>query len=276
MAQIAEQAPVGCRAVEEHQRELAERWTRVQKGVVRSDDDMLMFVVGEPIPWTNGVHLARLRPDNADGRIEAAIALFRGHGVPAMWWVGPSSLPSDLGERLLRHGLRPGSPLPWLGMEIEALGPGTLPPGVEAHPVDSAELQESWLEAMRAGFGMDSAVQAAMTRLADAVGWTDDAPWQRFVALEGGRPVGSSGLMLGSDLAGIYNVATVPESRGRGIGSAMTAMAMRRARELGYSVAVLGAEGEAIRVYERLGFRRICIIRSFILDVRTGEGISSR
>jgi ribosomal protein S18 acetylase RimI-like enzyme len=237
---------------------------------------MLLFVVGEPVPWTNGVHVARLQPDRADARISEAVSAFRRHGVPAMWWLGPSSLPADLGRRLLAHGFRPGPTLPWLGRNIDGFPHAGLPDGVEGRRVDSRQLQAAWLEAMRLGFGMDPAVTVAIARLADAVGWEEDAPWQRFVALERGRPVGSSGLMLSERMAGIYNVATVPALRRRGVASAMTSLAIGRAGELGYATAVLAAEGVAIHVYEGLGFHPICEIRSFVLDAAPGKPVSSR
>jgi ribosomal protein S18 acetylase RimI-like enzyme len=124
-----------------------------------------------------------------------------------------------------------------------------------------------WLEAMTVGFGMDPPVKRAMERLAGAVGQDEGAPWQRFVALENGRPVGSSGLMLGAGLAGIYNVSTVPERRGRGIASAMTSRALELARGLGYGKAVLGAEDSgARRLYERMGFQPVCTIEEYVFE----------
>jgi len=47
-----------------------------------------------------------------------------------------------------------------------------------------------------------------MARLGDAVGYGPDAPLQRFVGLVRGRPVATSGLMLGGGIAGVYSVST--------------------------------------------------------------------
>jgi ribosomal protein S18 acetylase RimI-like enzyme len=258
--------PVSPAAVEEHQRALSERWATIQGGLVRSTEDMLLFVVGEPVAFTNGVRLARLRPEDADDRIEEAAAVFRRHCVPATWWVGPASGPPDLGERLVGHGFRRRPGMPWLSRQIEAIAPAPFPADVEPHRVDSPDLHGRWLEAMTAGFAMDDVVSRAMARLAGAVGFAEDAPWQRFVALQNGRPVGSSGLMLGAGVAGIYNVSTIPAARRRGIGAAMTAKALEVARELGYRGAVLGAQSEARRLYEGMGFRTVCTIDEYLWE----------
>ena len=49
-----------------------------------------------------------------------------------------------------------------------------------------------------------------------------------------------------------------------------------RAGELGYTVGVLGAEGAAARIYQRLGFRRVCTIQPFVLEHTPYEGTVSR
>ena len=255
------------RQIEEHERELSERWARVQGGLVRSSEEMLLFVVGEPVAFTNGVRMARLRPEEADDRIEEAAAVFRDHGVRAIWWVGPASEPDDLGARLVRHGFRYQGAVPWLSRIIDPLPAAPVPPGIEVRRVDSEELDAAWLEAMIAGFGLDPSLVRAVARLARAVGFAQDAPWQRFVALEDGRPVGSSGLMTGEEWSSVHNVATVPPARGRGVATAMTAVALERARELGHRTAALGAaSAEALRLYERMGFEFRCSIEEYLFE----------
>ena len=62
-------------------------------------------------------------------------------------------------------------------------------------------------------------------------------------------------------MAGIYSVAAVPEARRQGIGTAVVLVPLRKARALGYRVAVLftGEKGTpAFRLYQRIGFREYC------------------
>ena len=58
--------------------------------------------------------------------------------------------------------------------------------------------------------------------------------------------------------AGIYNIATTPSARRRGIGYAVTARLMNVARARGCTEAVLMASALGRPTYERLGFVEVC------------------
>jgi GNAT superfamily N-acetyltransferase len=252
--------------VEEHQTELAVRWARVQGGEVHQDGELVVTIVGLPVAFTNNVHRTRLRSDTVEDRVAATASLLRERGVPALWWVGPLDAPAELPEVLQRNGFRASEDMPWMAAALSAVPDRSLPGAVEAHRVDSPDRFEQFVDAMMRGFGDDPNVAAAMRSLHAAVGSTEDAAWQPFVATEQGEPVGSSGLQLGGGVAGVYNVATPPEHRGRGIGSAMTTLAMRWARDHGYDTAILGSSPKAIPLYERLGFRPVCRIGVYVFQ----------
>jgi GNAT superfamily N-acetyltransferase len=96
-----------------------------------------------------------------------------------------------------------------------------------------------------------------------------------WVAVEGGRVVGTSGLALGPDRAGpgageILNMYTVPERRGRGIGSALLELALREAEERGLSRLRLQPTDEGRPLYVRAGFRDDG--RDMVLDLGAPAG----
>jgi GNAT superfamily N-acetyltransferase len=70
-----------------------------------------------------------------------------------------------------------------------------------------------------------------------------------------GKAVATCSLFLTGRVAGIYNVSTLPEARGRGIGEAMTWRAVEVGAERGALIASLQASDMGRPVYERMGFR---------------------
>jgi GNAT superfamily N-acetyltransferase len=79
-----------------------------------------------------------------------------------------------------------------------------------------------------------------------------------FAASFEGKPIGETTLCCGAGVAGIYAVEVLEAFRGRGIGTALMQAALTQARQLGHSVAVLGATGMGLGVYARVGFREVC------------------
>lgn len=77
-----------------------------------------------------------------------------------------------------------------------------------------------------------------------------------FVGYLSGEPVASSMLATTRSvgLAGVYSVATRPDHRGRGFGTALTAAALAEAAQQGYDTAVLEPSPEGAQMYRRMGF----------------------
>jgi predicted N-acetyltransferase YhbS len=75
--------------------------------------------------------------------------------------------------------------------------------------------------------------------------------------------VATAALVPAAGLAGVYPVSTLPEARGRGIGAAMTAFPLLKARARGYRVGVLQATATGLPAYRRLGFREVCEYRCY-------------
>jgi predicted GNAT family acetyltransferase len=79
------------------------------------------------------------------------------------------------------------------------------------------------------------------------------------------KPVASSTVYLGSDrVAGIWNVATTVESRGKGIGTAVTWKPLQEVVKEGYTHAVLRSSQMGYNVYKRLGFEEVFKDRLYI------------
>jgi ribosomal protein S18 acetylase RimI-like enzyme len=79
-------------------------------------------------------------------------------------------------------------------------------------------------------------------------------PLRLWVGYVDDRPVTTAAALVHNAMNGVYLVATVPEARGRGIGTAMTAQAVAAYPSL---PAVLVATEMGEPIYRRLGFTEI-------------------
>ena len=68
----------------------------------------------------------------------------------------------------------------------------------------------------------------------------------------------------GRGVAGLANIAVVPELRGRGLGAAVAAAALSEARDLGIEVGALSAGELGLPLYRRLGFRTVSRHRTYV------------
>jgi GNAT superfamily N-acetyltransferase len=78
-----------------------------------------------------------------------------------------------------------------------------------------------------------------------------------YVGYADGEPVATGlGFRTGSTI-GVYNIATVASSRGRGYGAAMTRRVIADGVAAGCDVAILQSSEMGFPIYERLGFRTV-------------------
>ena len=87
-----------------------------------------------------------------------------------------------------------------------------------------------------------------------------------FVALDGGRPVALAALMVLDGAGFVDHVATFPRARRRGHAAALTRRLLFEAAIAGADATTLLAdpEGNAVRIYERIGFERVAHLASWV------------
>lgn len=228
-------------------------------------DELMRMLCDVPFPLFNSVLRARLDPDRADATIASVQAAARERGVPVLWWTGPSTRPTDLGARLVARGFARMATAPGMAMDLHELRPA--PPtggGVALQTVEDADALRAWSETMVAGFGMPAYLEETFAAFYAACGSLLGPPHVNVLATVDGRPAATASMLLGGGVAGLYNLATLPGARRRGIGHALTVAALQRARAHGYRVAILHASAMAVPLYERIGFRRYCEIDQYL------------
>lgn len=269
-------APAVARAIEANSEEWWRYYGHAPQADVHEERELLWLTSGIPIKEYSGVARATFDPDRAPQDIDQQItrmqAYFSAKQVGMQWIIGPSTRPTNLGERLEQHGFLLQGTAPGMAVQLERL-PRALatPPQLEIVRVaDESHLKE-WAAVAGQAFGEPAAIQQARCAVHAAFGFAEDAPLQRYLARLDGQPVAMSELFLAAGVAGIYDVATVPRARGQGIGAAITYEPLLAASARGYRIGVLEASPMGEPVYRRLGFEECCRFSLYEWEPGTGS-----
>lgn len=225
------------------------------------DNDEIFAVLSHvPIPFFSGVARANL----AAGDVDATLDLLRARNCPFRWWVTPSTRPEGLGVTLQARGLRHAYDAPGMIADLTTVPLDVQPPrGITIARLTNADELTDWLDVFTIAFSTPEHEIGIWREAYARCGVGENKPWQHFVAYDGDTPLATTSVLVVGDLAGIYFVATLPEARGRGIGSAVTRAAMRYAREVGATRAALQSSEIGFSVYRSLGFVERCVVSAY-------------
>jgi GNAT superfamily N-acetyltransferase len=207
-----------------------------------------------PFPMFNAVTGARFG-ETATRRAGEVVDTFVARGMPWMWWLTPSTTSPELEAVLEARGLeREDVP----GMYADLASP-LAARAVDGLVVERTDDASTFVHVMMAGFGMPELIRGPMAELMDCFPEAINV-----VGSLDGRPVACGTAYLTGPTAGLYNIATLEDVRGRGVGYAVTTALMDLARAAGAEHAILHATDTGRPVYERAGFVEVCQVPQYV------------
>ena len=221
---------------------------------VEETPDYLLFSHGVKFPAYQGVTNFSAAPEVWDEKIEEIISWFRERKLPFMWVQTPDQHPS-LEGRLLEHGLHPGVAR---GMAVDLnLLPQKHenPEGLEIRRVLTADEVEKFFDIWCTAYPMPNPLAETFCKATKTIDYITGDNANYFLGYLDGEPVSTSVIFLSGGVAGLWWVTTMPEARGKGIGTAMTVQPLLMAREKGYRMATLQATDMGRPLYTKLGFQ---------------------
>lgn len=208
----------------------------------------------------NGITFACFAEPELDERIEESLEPFRKDAIPLTWWVGPLSKPKMLGSALQRHGFRHNRDMIGMAAKLDALTEFA-PPSLEYsfEPVLSRTDLEDWLPLFMETFGIPLDEKELTLNVIDHLRFSPQSQWKHYLIRVKREVVATSSLHMGAGMAGLYNIATRPDYRQHGLGTAITLLTFEHARQLGYTIGTLQTTyPNALRLYHRMGFEVYC------------------
>ena len=204
-------------------------------GAHRTVGPVFAFVSGLPAAELNGCIVVESTPP---GTLVAALDWLSDSGLPYRLWLdGPARQLASIGQQ---HGLEAD---PWSC------------PGMVLHPIPEPPPPAAGVSVTpRLEPGVADYVPSSMAR---------DADIRLFTTWLDGHPVGSSIAIRNGDVSSVVAVATRPEARHRGVGTAASWAAAAAGRAWGCDTVALEATEMGHPVYAAMGFRTVAQYATF-------------
>lgn len=201
--------------------------------------------------------------------IDEYVNYFADKAVPFCWYTGPYTLPPDTGQYLQNRGLRFSERMTGMAMEVEELRTSHKPNlPFRLEKVTSASGMRIWAQVFKEGYGSSEPFIKAMLDLYLLPGTIETRGINYLCWIED-VPVATLTLVLHSNaVASIYDVATIPQYRKRGIATTVMLNALADAWTLGARLVVLQSTDQGLQLYKSIGFRTYCHFDCFVSDQR--------
>ncbi|MGE5675331.1 MAG: GNAT family N-acetyltransferase [Mycobacterium leprae] len=213
------------------------------------------WVLMPDVPQAKFNHASLIRVSDADveGMLASCHAYFKAEGLSIYGFlVTPATQPASFGQRLSRMGFywETNPVMLWNGVPFRQDNPRITVRLADRN--DSPVLFDLIQHVFFPGATRETLVMGRR-----AINISYDLGAYNYIAYLDGLPVGAGMLYVRGEMGGIYNMCTLPHSRGRGVATAILAAILADAPRLGCRYVGLTPTAMGRPLYERLGFREI-------------------
>jgi GNAT superfamily N-acetyltransferase len=217
-------------------------------------NDKMGWVRTYPTVWSNFIFYSNFEADEIEDQVTRVCSKIKSGELPNEWLIGPRTRPLDLGTYLEKHNFAIRYDMS--GMAIDT---GTIPikvpvpMGVTIKVADNEPMIKLWADTVSNALWNGNAFEACLFER-----MIHDPDYRFYLAFLDGKAIASSMVLLSNHIATIDMVATLPEYRKMGIGTAMVIAPLLYAKEKGYELGVLQASQAGEPVYRKIGFEEYC------------------
>jgi GrpB-like predicted nucleotidyltransferase (UPF0157 family)/GNAT superfamily N-acetyltransferase len=198
---------------------------------------------------------------NADEKISEITDYFNQKKSPFSWWISPHDQPDDLPTQLENNDYENTENNCAMYFDLDAWNSDifSIPKLNIIRATDEKRLHDFALVLAKD----QSAFKTYFSWIASVL--TNDDPIEYYVGYVDGKPVVRGLSCYFAQVVGLHWLSTVPSERKKGYGRAMQEYRLKRAKELGYHIAVLQASSEGYPLYQYLGYKECGYFREYKL-----------
>lgn len=253
------------RGIEENLYEYVKLYGVLEDAQLYDGEDMLRLrTPSVPNAFFNSVLRANFPLLETETRLDAVLSEYIEASLPVMWWIGSTTQPLDLGQRLRNRGFYLEQ-MPGMAVNLHTLPDNTIvPENFHIARVRDTNTLHHWVKVNAAPYDFLDYINDAFFKCYLQHGFDDAVSLRNYIGWLDDTPVACSTLFLGAGVAGIYSVATLPHARHKGIGTAMTLYPLLAARAEGYHIGVLSASQMGLSIYQKMGFQEYCKTNMYV------------
>jgi GNAT superfamily N-acetyltransferase len=235
-------------------------------------DDMIRFSTGLNHPWGNWIVNIRFNTQNVKSRITENMKFYHEKELAMMWWISPSSTPDNLLSLLENAGLQvPKEGALGMACDLRGLTRNHLEEvlnklQIKVTKITSENALELWGKVFQEGYSVSERIAEMFLNLIKSI---ENSYLDNYIAIFQEQPVAIASVLYYGGIAGIFNIATLPDYRGQGIGTAITLVPLMDAKKKDYEIAWLESSEMGVNLYKRIGFQEYC---KFFRCIYTPEG----
>jgi len=241
--------------------ELGDHWN---EAVFEETEKQRRWWTPIPMAFIFNAAISRRPPaDDETEHIHETIEFFQSKGrMSFSWWLDPGLEESGWGRHLQAHGFHFETGSPGMAVDLSIL-PERIPvqDGYHIQQIQDPESMKIWLKLLLQGYGFPPDWETPIWGFMLAT--LSDPNGMSYLAFVHDQPVAVSTILYRAGVAGMFNVATLKEWRGKGLGAAVTLRPLLDARAKGYRVGTLQSSEMGYNVYQRLGFKEVCRMNQY-------------
>jgi GNAT superfamily N-acetyltransferase len=176
--------------------------------------------------------------------------------VPAVY-IDPTVKPNNFGELIAKRGFKLSGDEIWMFLNPTRFSTIEQPKDLHIKRVLTDEDMKVFIDIFDLSYGMGEDGKVYGESLFDAFkSGTKDVEIFHYLGMSNGIPASIASVYISSDVAGIYNVGTIPDFRKKGFGAALSRVAIAEALKHNVRKLLLQTEldSEPERLYSKIGF----------------------
>ena len=190
--------------------------------------------------------------------VKSVYNYFSSRNLPFAFWTGFNNEHTDFQKDIEKIGLSCDETEIGMAVFVSELDFEISCGKLEIKFVSSAELLQDFIAVYKNLIPNDAAAIDEFYMKAAPFILNQNSDLKLFVGFYERMPVATSALFLQDNIAGVWDVTTLPKFRRKGIGTDMTVYALKYAKNLcNCDIGVLTASSDGESVYRKIGFRKI-------------------